>query len=79
MKRAWTPLHQTEFNCAQHHNLQDDDDDDDDFDDDLEKGAVALIERVRKISEGDEPDPFQKGRRMDAINFATEEMYRKSE
>ena len=41
----------------------DDEDDDDDFDDDLEKGAVALIERVRKISEGDEPDPFQKVRK----------------
>ena len=38
------------------------DDDDDDFDDNFEKGAVALIERVRKISEGDEPDPFQKVR-----------------
>ena len=35
-------------------------DDDDEFDDNLEKGAAALIERVRKISEGDEPDPFQK-------------------
>ena len=42
--------------------------DDADFDDDLEKGAVALIERVRKISEGDEPGPFRKVS-MDSDSF----------
>ena len=42
--------------------------DDADFDDDLEKGAVALIERVRKISEGDEPGPFREVR-MDSDSF----------